>query len=88
MKVKIIDSRGGQYRCDSADYELIGRWFIEHASRLLAEGDGHLPMYLYVWPASTSEADALRIHGGGQVTPERLRSLADTFTTAAQWLEQ
>jgi hypothetical protein len=86
VKVKIIDSMGSQYRCDSADPYLIGRWFMEHAYLLAKQENGVLPMYLHMWPSTPAERDMLGSFNG-EVTPLSLRSLASALAEVADVLD-
>jgi hypothetical protein len=86
VKVKIIDSMGSQYRCDSADPYLIGRWFMEHARLLIQQEGATLPMYLHMW-ASTPDEKTMLGTFNGQVTPLSLRSLASSLAEVADVLD-
>jgi hypothetical protein len=64
MRVELYDESGYLHRVDSADYELIGRWFAEKA-QLLISADCRInhPVSLDIWPSGAStqaDMEALR----------------------------
>lgn len=59
MRIEMVDSIGQQHVIDSADYELIGRWWAEK-SKLFMSADTRLlhPFQVDIWPSgATLEAD-------------------------------
>ena len=59
VRIELFDELGRPHQIDSADYELIGRWFAEKA-KLLMSADTRInhPVRMDIWPScATHEAD-------------------------------
>lgn len=55
MRIEMMDGNGCMHVIDSADYELIGRWFAEK-SKVFMSADCRFnhPFDMHIWPSAAS----------------------------------
>jgi hypothetical protein len=55
VRIELRDDCGFNHVIDSADYDLIGRWFAEK-SKLFASADTRVnhPAHMHIWPSGAS----------------------------------
>ena len=88
MKVEIWDGVGRAYVINSADFDLIGRWFAEHAKLLLsADARYNHPVQLHVWPDTAEESQLIPVyHRQSKVTQQSILTLAEhLLKVSAEW---
>lgn len=82
MRVEIWDSNAYSHAIDSADLDLIGRWFAEKAKLILsADCRYNHPAQLHIWPSTLDESKLIpEWHQHTRFTQESILSLAEHLT--------
>lgn len=73
MRVEIADANMQPHMIDSADPELIGRWFAEKALMLMSADCRMMPYRISIWPQTPREQEILS-------GPVRLQVIESKFT--------
>lgn len=88
MRIEMWDGMGYSHQVDSADLDLIGRWFAEK-SKLLMSADARFnhPVQLHIWPSNPDECKLIpEWHRHGHMTRDRILGLAEHLTNiSAEW---
>ncbi len=86
MRVELFDGCGYCYQVDSMDYDLIGRWFAEHAP-LVMSADVRVSPGLRIWPTTPEESKLIpAFHRERKLTRDGILALAEHLTNiSAEW---
>lgn len=83
MRVELIDPAGYCRSITSSDPELVGRWFAEHAPKVMS-ADCRLETRIRIWPENEQDHELLRHAGKGYpFTQDALLELAQVILDAA-----
>lgn len=82
MRIEIWDGNSYAHVIDSADLDLIGRWFAEKAKLIMsANARFNHPAQLHIWPSGLAESDLIPAwHRNKRLTQESVLALAGHLT--------
>jgi hypothetical protein len=86
MRAEIRDWAGQSHVIDSQDPELVGRWFVEKALRLMAVNAAVGECRLRIWPSTREEQAAIGRHDS-LLTGDGLRKLAESILSVSGRLD-
>jgi hypothetical protein len=86
MKVEIDDDNAYRHQIDSADPELIGRWFAEKAKLLMSANAMWGNCRMRIWPSTNTESKTIGQGIEARFTQDSLLSLAGQILEASKML--